>query len=868
MEILSSKTARTPSTSTPVLNSECAYSFHSPFTSTSGILVNLSNFVGFHPDAVKVQPQLIESGVCYLRIVKRKELKAPESTEPSSTEQESQYQQQPTKLALGKEGGFKSDEDKYDVISTYSMVAFDTDGNVAAELPYDDTTKSSYPAYIVESADGVISHTGLVMQQDVKEWELDEDPKPVSKYASSLEFVDNGVQISPDASTWKCAKSGDTDNLWLNLSDGFIGGGRKFWDGSGGSNGALDHFLETGEKYPLVVKLGTITSDVTSADCYSYAKDEDGPVLIPNLADLLAKRGINVAAMKKTDKSIAEMEVELNATYAFDAITEESEALTPVHGPGLQGLQNLGNSCNIKSVAQALFSGTIRELSSRYGVPSTGDVFDQPLLCTTSTDATNDLLCQTAKLATALTSGKYVSPSTDDTEIRIAPRMFKHVVGCNHIDFKTGQQQDAAQYMQFFLESLDRAEKGAGSRLKNKDDESAGIPISSSLFAYKTVDRLECSADNRVKYREGAAETVLTLRVPMEAATIIDTETPSQKRPKNEDSDAPSSDTKESVPTVSMKACIDAWAATSEVDDYRWPHMENNVHPGSVYSRMSNFPRYLVVQVQRYTIGDDWVPKKLEVNIDTPEEIDLSYIKNTGPKDGELLVPEEAEKPKDNKPAGPVVDEGALGQLMDMGFSMNGCMRALTTVGGSNIEAAMTWIFEHNQDPDFNDPLPESGPGGASQAPASGSEVDEAVLMSLVENLGCFTSDQVRAALKQTGGAADRAADWLFSHMDDLDGAIAALESSSSSNAADQAVSNSNQVLEDGDGKYVLTGMISHIGRNTNSGHYVCHLKKDGKWVIFNDEKVALSKSPPFQHTYMYLFQRADTIGSSPNLVF
>ena len=80
-----------------------------------------------------------------------------------------------------------------------------------------------------------------------------------------------------------------------------------------------------------------------------------------------------------------------------------------MHDPGLQGLQNLGNSCYIKSVAQALFSGTIRELSSRYGVPSTGDVFDQPLLCTTSTDATNDLLCQMAKLATALTSGNYVS---------------------------------------------------------------------------------------------------------------------------------------------------------------------------------------------------------------------------------------------------------------------------------------------------------------------------------------------------------------------------------------------------------------------------------------------------------------------------
>jgi ubiquitin carboxyl-terminal hydrolase 5/13 len=44
-----------------------------------------------------------------------------------------------------------------------------------------------------------------------------------------------------------------------------------------------------------VVKLGTITADESLADCYSYAKDEDGPVLIPNLAELLEKRGIYVS---------------------------------------------------------------------------------------------------------------------------------------------------------------------------------------------------------------------------------------------------------------------------------------------------------------------------------------------------------------------------------------------------------------------------------------------------------------------------------------------------------------------------------------------------------------------------------------------
>ena len=64
-----------------------------------------------------------------------------------------------------------------------------------------------------------------------------------------------------------------------------------------------------------------------------------------------------------------------------------------------------------------------------------------------------------------------------------------------------------------------------------------------------------------------------------------------------------------------------------------------------------------------------------------------------------------------------------------------------------------------------------------------------------------------------------------------------------------------------------MVGMISHIGKNTGSGHYVAHVKKGTKWVIFNDEKVALSENPPIQHAYLYLFQRKDTIGS-PNLQY
>ena len=64
--------------------------------------------------------------------------------------------------------------------------------------------------------------------------------------------------------------------------------------------------------------------------------------------------------------------------------------------------------------------------------------------------------------------------------------------------------------------------------------------------------------------------------------------------------------------------------------------------------------------------------------------------------------------------------------------------------------------------------------------------------------------------------------------------------------------------LDDGPGRYELVGIVSHMGRNTACGHYVCHLKKKGKWVIYNDEKVAVSENPPRDLAYMYLCRRKD----------
>jgi ubiquitin carboxyl-terminal hydrolase 5/13 len=51
-------------------------------------------------------------------------------------------------------------------------------------------------------------------------------------------------------------------------------------------------------------------------------------------------------------------------------------------------------------------------------------------------------------------------------------------------------------------------------------------------------------------------------------------------------------------------------------------------------------------------------------------------------------------------------------------------------------------------------------------------------------------------------------------------------------------------------------GFISHVGANTSCGHYVAHVMRDGKWTLYNDEKVAASAAPPLDCGYCYIYKR------------
>ena len=232
-----------------------------------------------------------------------------------------------------------------------------------------------------------------------------------------------------------------------------------------------------------------------------------------------------------------------------------------------------------------------------------------------------------------------------------------------------------------------------------------------------------------------------------------------------------------------------------------------------------------------------------------------------GQQPGEEPLPDEPAPAAASAAASSVQpDEGMAAQMLDFGFSLNAVKRALVAVQNASVDEAVGWLFEHSGDAGVNDPLPEPSaaqPAAGGTATSSGRSAEEAANLAVM--LG-FTEQQARAALTATGGNMERAADWLFSRAGDMDAAVAeVLGGGDGGGGAGAGAGPAKEVeLGDGEGKYELVGFASHIGKNLGSGHYVAHIRKGGRWVLFDDQKVAVSQEPPLDLGYLYLYRRKD----------
>ncbi|KFM58922.1 Ubiquitin carboxyl-terminal hydrolase 5, partial [Stegodyphus mimosarum] len=625
--------------------------------------------------------------------------------------------------------------------------------------------------------------------------------REVTKHADTLVQLDNGVKIPPK--DWQCQVCGLKENLWLNLTDGSIHCGRKYFNGLGGNNHAVEHYEKT--KYPLVVKLGTITSE--ASDVYSY--DEDAMVIDPNLPAHLAHFGINIKDLQKTDKSMVELEIDMNQRIGEWAIIQEAGTkLVPLYGPGYTGLANLGNSCYLNSIMQVIFN--IPDFQKCYFENCNRIFSEVPYV-----NAPKDFNVQMAKLGYGLLSGEYSQPpsgSTKDQEVEelpgIKPHMFKLIVGHGHPEFSTKRQQDAQE---FFLHLFSLMERNSRSRENPSDS-----------LKFQVEERLQCVKSGKVKYTT-RTDYLLSLPIPLESATNKE-ELAAYEARKAEvlargDRMKPDDIVR---PRISLHACLENFSAVEQVDDFYSTALKAKSVAYKT-TRLHTFPDFLMLHLKKFTIGDDWVPKKLDVSIDVPEVLDLSMLRGKGIQPGEEELPESG---ADRSAEEFVYNEALLYQLSDMGFPLDGCKRALYYTQNEGIEAAMNWVMEHMNDEDFTDPF--CIPGSKKINPDF-TPNPEAV--STIVSMG-FVPAQATKALEATNNDLERAIDWIFSHAEEME---------TDSPEAEVPV---KAQYRDGVEKYRLVAFISHMGTSTVAGHYVCHILKEGRWVIYNDNKVALSEHP------------------------
>jgi len=233
------KNVRVPGPNDNVYKDECLYSFDNP-ESENGLYICMSTFRGIGKNHLERHCKANPGKNVFLHILRRRKA-VPVDPNVEQTKV--------TKLAIGIEGGFDANQtNRYTFDEKYSIHIHPN-----VNIPYPDEA-NKLPEKVKQSAEAIIAADSAFLKEERSLMNItwNGEIRRVTKHTQTLEQLNNGRKIPPNG--WKCEHCDLKDNLWLNLTDGVILCGRKFFDGTGGNNHAAEHFYKT--RYPLAVKLG------------------------------------------------------------------------------------------------------------------------------------------------------------------------------------------------------------------------------------------------------------------------------------------------------------------------------------------------------------------------------------------------------------------------------------------------------------------------------------------------------------------------------------------------------------------------------------------------------------------------------------
>lgn len=683
-----------------------------------------------------------------------------------------------------------AEEDIYDFIYTiYSNLSDDS-------IPLEDA-----PQNIQLLTQEILATNSSNRQDEIKTWEQEIQP---CEHSVSIQPVQTLTTGESKPVLDQCLECSLKENLWICLHCGIIGCGRQQYGSTLQGNSHMLAHYEAHPTHPVAIKLGSL--DVDNCDAYCYKCNDE--VKVPELVAILLAYGIDVSTLVKTEKNLIELNLDQNLNWDFKLDGANGEKLPPVFGPGLTGFQNLGNSCYLNSVIQVLYSLPAYTLYFKE--------FDGKFPENVTNPAV-DLTSQLLKIYDGLSSGRYSVPShtKDDTyQLGIKPSAFKTLIGENHPEFQTQRQQDAFEFLLYFLE---KSNKEVGSKLNES-------------FKFVVENKIKCLDCENVKL---STELVDNLSIPIkDVVDSVDAETGTK-----------------TYKTVQLNDSLTDYCAPELLGDYKCPKCTSYNMLKSI--GLKSFPSVLIVNAKRIKL-ENWVPVKIDVPIEVPGTIDISELKSKGLQEGEIEIEEdEDEQDSDVRSSKFEPNQEALNSLLSMGFPEPRSIKSLHATGNNSAEEAMNWLFAHMDDADIDSPLQESG----SNKDNSKNEPSEELVNNLV-GMG-FSTQLATKALILNGSDVNAAVEWLFSNPDD-DGVIESTSTPTVEQKLDKEIV--AQLEGTGNPKYKLHAVVCHKGTSPHTGHYVAFIRKiiDGeeKWVLFNDEKVVACADllDVITNGYVYIF--------------
>lgn len=323
------------------------------------------------------------------------------------------------------------------------------------------------------------------LSEKVKAWELEILPCEHSRNLISNKPTPNINNNNNDNikklenQTKKCADCDLQTNLWICLTCGNLGCGRKYFDGTGGNSHGVGHYEST--KHSVAVKLGTLGGkEEPSAYCYICNND----VKVENIKEVLKSFNIDVDKMRKTEKTINQMSLEVNLNFELSQAFEAKEQLSLLSQIDSKnyfwGIDNIGNSCYLNSCLQMLSvlrESFVKDILTNCSLdhPQLKDIYKM----------FHGLRRTSSGQLSLLSMGK---ENMKDYCYLPKPFQFRKMIAKDHPEFKTSRQQDAVEYLTHLLNQL-------------SEFKASSVPAK-DYFRTSTYNKLECTVCKHFYLRE------------------------------------------------------------------------------------------------------------------------------------------------------------------------------------------------------------------------------------------------------------------------------------------------------------------------------------------------------------------------------